>query len=308
MRIALVGGLLRRIYGGWIIAFFKGQGCPMSSPVIVVPCYNEANRLDVEAFRRFAEQPQAPRFLLVNDGSRDETPALLDKLHAGNPAHFAVCHLPRNVGKAEAVRQGLLAALETDAGCIGYWDADLATPLEAIDEFRRVLARRPDVDVVVGSRLSLLGRRIHRRPLRRFLGRLFARTASFALGLRIVDTQCGAKLFRATPDFRRLVGSPFLARWIFDVEIFARLILMRGSTAPPISNAIYELPLDTWEDVAGSKLKSGDFVKAVLELAAIYWRYLRPGVASLPQPASETDPVRPLIKPFAPQQPSKRAA
>jgi len=39
---------------------------------------------------------------------------------------------------------------------------------------------------------------------------------------------------------------------------------------------VYECPLDQWEDVAGSKLKRGDFFKAFAELAVIWWRYLRP--------------------------------
>ena len=47
---------------------------------------------------------------------------------------------------------------------------------------------------------------------------------------------------------------------------------------PSLEEIIYEFPLDAWRDVAGSSLKKGDFVKAVVELAAIYWTYLRPGI------------------------------
>ena len=73
-------------------------------------------------------------------------------------------------------------------------------PLESICEFRRVLEKRNTIDVVLGSRIPLLGRDIQRRPLRRILGRVFARTASLVLGLSLYDTQCGAKLFRVNAE------------------------------------------------------------------------------------------------------------
>ena len=255
----------------------------MSHSVIVVPCYNEAQRLDVRRFEQFVAHVQGVDFLLVNDGSRDATLALLESLHARNPRRFSFLHLKQNVGKAEAVRQGCLLAMESRPGNIGFWDADLATPLEDIIAFANVLERKPRVDAVIGSRMPLLGRRIERKPIRRVLGRVFANVASLALRLPVYDTQCGAKLFRVTPVFGQTIAQPFDTRWIFDVEILARMTIARKlRRLPPLREAIYEQPLDEWRDVAGSKLKRGDFAKAFVEMSRIYLRYLRPGAAWSP--------------------------
>ena len=131
-----------------------------------------------------------------------------------------------------------------------------------------MLDSHPQTELVIGTRLRLLGHRIERRPLRYWLGRLFANVASLALGTRMFDTQCGAKLLRATPGVARVFERPFLTRWIFDVEILARLHHARRHTSlPQVREVVYEYPLDAWRNVAGSTVKGGDFVKAIGELA-----------------------------------------
>ncbi len=108
-------------------------------------------------------------------------------------------------------------------------------------------------------------------------GRCFATRHRYLLGALFADTQCGAKLFRATPEVFALFAQPFHSHWIFDVEILARLLSLRYHESPtPLDDCLYELPLDRWQDVAGSKLKSTDFLKAFVELTAIWWHYLRP--------------------------------
>src|SRR5687768_16444593 len=116
----------------------------MPDSVVVVPCFNEEKRLDVRRFEQFAARAQGVNFLLVNDGSRDATLELLEGLHARNPRRFSFLHLKTNSGKAEAVRHGCLLALESRPACLGYWDADLATPLEDIPMFAGALERKPE--------------------------------------------------------------------------------------------------------------------------------------------------------------------
>jgi dolichyl-phosphate beta-glucosyltransferase len=251
----------------------------MSRYVIVVPCFNEAARLPVERFTHFARRHPNAHFLLVNDGSSDDTRTVLEELRRQHPRQFDAHHLPRNRGKAEAVRQGCLAAFERHPDRVGYWDADLATPLDAVPEFLHALDENPHVELVCGARVKLMGRAIHRQPARHYLGRVFSTVASWALGLNLYDTQCGAKLFRATPRMKLAFARPFLTRWLFDIEILSRLsVLHRHNLGAAIDRVTYELPLREWRDVAGSKVKAGDFFIAFAELIRIHRHYFRTGL------------------------------
>lgn len=241
--------------------------------MIVVPCYNEARRLRVDRFREFLDH-SGIGFVFVDDGSLDQTAQVLEQLRASREDRVSVLRLKINQGKAEAVRQGINFALEHNAEYTGYWDADLATPLDAIPRLLAVLENRPGFDMVFGSRVKLLGRKVERRPARHYLGRVFATVVSTILRLPIYDTQCGAKLFRVGAGSRDLFAAKFLTRWVFDVEILARYIRQTGS--PRVAaGRIYEYPLEEWEDVAGSKVKGTDFFVAFRDVVRIYWNYLR---------------------------------
>jgi glycosyltransferase involved in cell wall biosynthesis len=265
-----------------------------SRTLIVVPCYNEARRLNVARFREFASAQPELAFLFVNDGSRDGTAEILAGLAAEQPRQFRWLDLPQNQGKAEAVRQGMLQAFQFAPEYIGFWDADLATPLEAIPQFCEILDRRPEIGLVIGTRLPLIGHQILRRPIRRFLGRVFSTVAASLLGLPVYDSQCGAKLFRAVPAIQAAFEERFLARWIFDVEILSRLAQRETGGARRLAGRVFEFPLDVWREVAGSKLKSMDFVTAAWELSQIRRRTL--SASPLP-PATDADWVRPSQTP-----------
>lgn len=240
------------------------QGC-----VVVVPCYNEAGRLQPQRFSEFLAQDHPVNFLFVNDGSRDETLRLLELLRAKYPDRISVVDKQPNGGKAEAVRSGMLAAINNHAAVTGYWDADLATPLEVIPQLLARLADDPKLQMVFGSRVRLLGHAIHRKTIRHYLGRFFATGVSIVLGLPIYDTQCGAKLLRVTPALRFILATPFQSRWIFDVEIVARFLAFHNGDRSFALQAIYENPLPRWEDVAGSKVRPTDFFVAFYELMKI---------------------------------------
>ena len=244
--------------------------------VLVVPCYNEELRLRRSAFVDYATTRPWVTFLFVDDGSTDATSAVLAEIQSLLPSQSVVLRLDVNKGKAEAVRRGILGALEGRPDLVGYWDADLSTPLEALDDFGALLAKRPDVEVVLGSRVMLLGRDIRRNPLRHYLGRVFATAASVVLDLPVYDTQCGAKLFRQTDAVSRVFAEPFSSSWIFDVEVLARYMSLETPPGElPRRSRVYELALPAWHDVPGSKLRPWDFIKAMSELLSI-WRRQRP--------------------------------
>lgn len=250
----------------------------MTAVTIVVPCFNEAERLPSQEFLDFASDSSSPRFLFVDDGSSDGTAAILEGLHSRNPEKFEVLSLAQNSGKGEAVRQGMLLACDESRGLpvdyVGFWDADLATPLTAIAQFCQIFDQRPEIQTVFGSRVNLLGRSVHRNLIRHYVGRIFATAAAAVLRLPLYDSQCGAKLFRVTDELRQILGRPFLSKWIFDVEIVARYILQRrGTENAPAPKIIYEFPLDEWYDISGSKLRAIDFFIVASDLCRIQFHY-----------------------------------
>jgi len=242
--------------------------------VMVVPCYNEENRLDVDAFLHFVRSRPWLTFLFVDDGSTDGTADLIVKAERGSQERIRSVLLKKNSGKAEAVRSGLLAAFEQGPDLVGFWDADLATPLDEIDRFHEHFERQPVLEIAMGSRIRMLGSHIERKATRHYFGRVAATAVSLILGIPVYDTQCGAKLMRSTTRVRGIFEQPFLTRWAFDVEVLARwLIAAPAGVDLPVDHGLVEIPLDKWVDVAGSKLRFGDFVGAPLDIWRIYRQY-----------------------------------
>ena len=163
---------------------------------IVVPCFDEADRLDPDGLTELAKRAGAT-LVLVDDGSTDTTAAILQRLVDADPERFVLLSLPTNVGKGETVRRGLRAGMDGGADVVGYYDADLATPPAEMARLVAVMQDQPDLGVVMGARVGLLGHAIHRSMVRHYLGRVFATVSSLVLGLDVYDTQCGAKVFRA---------------------------------------------------------------------------------------------------------------
>lgn len=237
--------------------------------VIVIPCYNEAKRLDCDAFLRYVQEHPDVHFLFVNDGSRDNTLEVLQQLAATHPQLHCL-NLEVNGGKAEAVRRGMnYVTANFEADFIGFWDADMATPLYEIDNFLTQRERK-DFDMVTGLRLLRLGAGVRRKKMRHYLGRCFATTASIVLDLPVYDTQCGAKLYKSS-IVPMLFAEPFITRWLFDVELLARYKKTFGNKAA--ETKIYEYPILAWEDVNGSSVKIKDFFKAPYELLKIMKKY-----------------------------------
>lgn len=244
---------------------------------VVIPCYNEAERLPLKAYRDFLsdEATRDIHLLFVNDGSQDGTLALLEGLCRSFPERASLLDQQPNRGKAEAVRQGMLHVIQSGrADVTGFWDADLATPLAQIRDLLSLLRANSELHLVLGARVRLLGREIRRQPLRHYLGRCFATAVSVLLHMPVYDTQCGAKLFRITDELKQVLSEPFRSRWIFDVEILARYLDFHHGNARALEREMYEYPLPEWTDIGGSKVRPGDFLRAFGELAGIYRRHL----------------------------------
>jgi len=246
---------------------------------VVVPCYNEADRLDADAFMRFTGENPEFSFLFVDDGSTDATPLILKEVNE-QCASVSILTLQKNAGKAEAVRQGMIWALNKDCDYVAFIDADLATPLNAL--FLMHDACKNDADVLLASaaRVRLLGRNIIRSVFRHYLGRIFATTSSIIFDLHAYDTQCGAKLFKNEPEIHSLFAQPFYSRWIFDIEIFLRLKYELQKHGKMLEVAAVEVPLQTWIDHGHSRITLKDFLCIPIDICRIYIAYHRRPIAS----------------------------
>lgn len=237
----------------------------MYKAIIIFPCYNEAERLPVNDFKDFIAENNEISFLFVNDGSTDNTSEVLKELEDSDE-RISVLNLHENSGKGEAVRQGIMAAAGHNSEYIGFMDADLATPLMEVQKFIELLDKN-DFELVSGLRLARLGAKVKRKLSRHYIGRVFATVVSNLMRVEVYDTQCGAKFFERQLA-EKVFQKPFKSKWLFDIEVFKRIIELYGREKSV--QVIYEYPLITWIDIRGSKLKILDFIKAPFELFRIF--------------------------------------
>lgn len=238
----------------------------MSSICIIIPVYNEEKRLDLDKFKTFFSESSLS-FIFVNDGSTDNTIQIITKL-SDEFKNVEVLDFKQNRGKAEAVRlAGIEALKKENIDYIGFWDADLSTPLWEIDNFVAEIEYRNNESLaVIGSRIKRLGSNIYRNKKRHLLGRAFATCASWILKVPVYDTQCGAKIFK-TEVVSITFKEPFITSWIFDIEIMSRMIKHYGKKE--VVDSVVEYPLKEWLEVDGSKLKMKDYFSVPFQLLKI---------------------------------------
>ncbi len=244
----------------------------MQEICIIIPCFNEEIRLDKQALLSFIQENRTVNICLVNDGSRDGTLVLLYKIKEVNKENILVIDLPLNAGKAEAVRKGMAAAAEWKAfQYLAYLDADFATPLSEVASLSEAIKVRHAM-FAIGSRVKRLGATVERSVVRHYFGRVFATCASILLDLPVYDTQCGAKIINRE-WMETAFSKPFISSWLFDVEILARLRNQYGKEQ--LLRLTVEVPLNTWIEKGGSKIKLSHLLRIPLELLKIHFKYNR---------------------------------
>lgn len=239
---------------------------------IVIPCYNESNRLYFTEFERFLALNLSITLVFSNDGSSDNTLQLLESFQMKHPEKVQIIDFRFNSGKAETIRKSFIQLSEKKKYFfLGFLDADLSTPLS---EMANMLPSFADtsVDIVMGCRLRRLGTVVQRSVIRHYLGRVFATLASLSLKIPVYDTQCGAKWFKSEV-IEQIINEPFRSSWFFDIELLKRYLILRNFKIK--TKSILELPLNRWVAVDGSKVKSKDFLFAPLELLKIHLAYER---------------------------------
>jgi dolichyl-phosphate beta-glucosyltransferase len=217
-----------------------------------------------------AHLPQVT-FHFVNDGSNDNTSAILHEFVAGKP-NCRVHDNEENVGKANAIRTGFLAAIQEDQcdGWLAFLDSDGSISLSDIvtlcrslpDEGEALSAHTSQVFAIFPSRINISEVRTNNSRLRKVLGRVAPFLLHFGWrGSAPLDTQTGFKIFRNNELFRSIIQVPFKTRWMIEWEI----ILRAGNNRLRI-----ETPnIDHWHHVSGSKIRGTEVLRVIHELLTI---------------------------------------
>ena len=224
---------------------------------VVIPVYNEERRIHRSLLAICARLDTMTDLrcgiIVVDNGSADRTAELVD-LFADHAVVITVIGCSTG-GKGAAIRKGVRAST---AGWVGFCDADLATPVEALDQAVALL--RAGRSVVVGSRRAAGAEYVVPQPRMRRAGGWMFRRSTRSLAGDVRDTQCGFKFFTQEVA-QQLFGAVTTAGFTFDVELLA---LARVAGIP-----VTELPV-SWCDQDGSSLSpfrhGGQIVREIRHL------------------------------------------
>lgn len=240
-----------------------------SISLFVIPFYNEFERICIKEYHKTFLLDESIDFVLVDDGSTDDTLTLLRQFEKDYP-HVHLLINVRNSGKAEAIRTAILNFPLEKYRYIGYLDADLATPAEELIKMTSFIENTPQYNFIMGSRIKKMGSVITRYAYRHYFGRIFATIVSyFIIKTAVYDTQCGAKIIEkelATVLFQ----APFHTRWLFDIELLLRYKKQNALFALNI----FEFSLDTWTEKGKSKITLKDLIGFPFQLIKIYRKYV----------------------------------
>ena len=237
--------------------------------VIIIPTYNEGNRLSIKKYLKFLSDYREVLLCFVNDGSTDDTKNLLHKIKSSKPNNVKILEFKKNRGKAATVQSGFLLCNENVSySKIAYLDADLSTSLEECYDISKEI--NGITSFAFGSRIRKLDSFIERKPFRFFVGRFIATIISKQLNLFVYDTQCGCKVF-SRQLAQQVFQKSFVSTWLFDVEIFHRIQNLYGKQK--LIKMSKEIPLRSWKDNNSSKVSLTYFFRMWFELLMIRKKY-----------------------------------
>ena len=119
--------------------------------VIIIPCYNEADRLDTNNFIDYLSKNTHLHFIFVDDGSTDDTNLIINQIISKFNSQVSLLKNKSNKGKAESVRLGVIESYKMNPDYIGFLDADLAVPIEKIDNLIKIIKKDKTKEVVFAS-------------------------------------------------------------------------------------------------------------------------------------------------------------
>src|SRR5512146_2837712 len=238
---------------------------------IVIPAYNEGQRITAtldKVLDYLAREHWQAEIIVVNDGSRDDTPAIV-RGYAAQHSSVRLLENPGNRGKGYSVRH---AMREARGDVLLFSDADLSSPIYEATKLFAALAA--GADIAIGSRWLQRELQTERQPFsRQLFGRVFNPLSRLILGLRFKDTQCGFKAFTRGAA-QEIFTRQRIERWGFDPEL---LFL-----AKKLGFRVAEVPVE-WAHDERSKINPlTDGFRMFTEMLTIRWNHLTGKYAAAP--------------------------
>jgi hypothetical protein len=230
---------------------------------LFLPCFNEALRLKIQSILNFIhEQDHLIDFYFIDDGSKDSTSDIIKDNLVNNKNSFLI-KLTHNLGKGNAIRDGILKVYSKPYQYYGFVDADLDIPLNQVIKLYGQLENSNYLMAITSRNLY---HNFNFRRVRSFSSIAMVNIANNIIQFqpKIKDTQCGCKLFK-----REVVEicfeNEFISEWLFDIEIFLRF---KKNIIDSRRN-ICEVPIKDLGESAKSNFEFGQNFKILRQLFKI---------------------------------------
>ncbi len=239
---------------------------------VVIPCYNEANRLH-KSFFEIIKSTFDCDILVVDDGSTDSTNMILQDFAKEIP--FRILTLPVNAGKALAMKKGLDLAISLKLDYVVFCDADGSLDIKDMRLLYSTIKNNPFVDCVSGARVPMSGWMVKRKNYRKRVGRIVATLIGLLTGFEIYDPMSPAKIYR----MQSLIGIDRYipkTKWLGEVEL---LLFLEEAHNKKIN--VLEVPLSTWFDANGGHI---GFRSSLILLKDFIYIFFRSGQVRCARP------------------------
>lgn len=226
---------------------------------LIIPAYNEEKRVRtvLEKYVNYLKKNFLDfELIVICNNCNDRTPGIV-KDFSKKEKNVILMNFPYRTGKGGAVIEGFKKAKNE---LIGFTDCDRSTSPEQFHKLVQALGK--GTDVAIASRALAKSIMPVAQPFyRRFLGLGFSFIVNLLFNLNIMDTQCGAKIFKKEA-IKKILPELILKGFEFDVEILWR--------AKKAGYKIKEVPI-VWINEKESKVSPFSVIAMFVGLLKLYF-------------------------------------
>ena len=228
---------------------------------IIIPYFNELKRFPLDLFIKHAREMSNITFVLVDDGSTDGlTPIIMGLLKIHRLNNVIIIVQEQNLGKATCLHTGFTHSISMHCSEIGFFDADFSTSIEELVKLFDIM-NFTDSDAVIGSRQSTNDNSIESEWHRFLAGKIFAAFVRLYFRINLLDTQCGAKVFKVNKLLLNSLQQPIINPWLYDLQLILPIIYSKG--------LVTEVRLKKWVNGTESKFNMRKGLHALFKLRQI---------------------------------------